>query len=325
MNYISPIVAASSSWLLIAVILSSRLNKKFQDIPNERSLHSAPTPRIGGAGLMAGLLCGWALMFNSLTWWLALPLIGLFVLSLFDDMRGLPVRQRLAGHILAVAILVEGSGLPDSQGIVIALAVLLFTVWMTNLYNFMDGSDGLAGGMALFGFTFYGIAALFAHNETLAMMNFAISAATLGFLFYNIPPARVFMGDAGSIPLGFLVSAMGLLGWQQGCWTVWFPLLVFSPFIVDASVTLIKRTLRGVKVTEAHREHYYQRAILLGWSHRKLVLVEYLLMLGSGSLALLSLNQAFPWQELLVCAGIYVALMLSLDVAWKRTKREQHA
>ena len=100
--------------------------------------------------------------------------------------------------------------------------------------------------MALFGFTFYGIAALFAHNETLAMMNFAISAATLGFLFYNIPPARVFMGDAGSIPLGFLVSAMGLLGWQQGCWTVWFPLLVFSPFIVDASVTLIKRTLRGV-------------------------------------------------------------------------------
>jgi UDP-N-acetylmuramyl pentapeptide phosphotransferase/UDP-N-acetylglucosamine-1-phosphate transferase len=133
------------------------------------------------------------------------------------------------------------------------------------------------------------------------------------------------MGDAGSIPLGFLVAAMGLLGWQQGCWTVWFPLLVFSPFIVDASVTLIKRTLRGVKVTEAHREHYYQRAILLGWSHRKLVLVEYLLMLGSGLLALLTLNQTFPWQVLLVCAGIYVALMLSLDVAWKRTKREQHA
>jgi UDP-N-acetylmuramyl pentapeptide phosphotransferase/UDP-N-acetylglucosamine-1-phosphate transferase len=274
---------------------------------------------------MAGLLSGWALMFNSLTWWLALPLIGLFVLSLFDDMRGLPVRQRLVGHILAAAILVVGSGLSNSQGIMVTLAVLLSTVWMTNLYNFMDGSDGLAGGMALFGFTFYGIAALFAHNETLALMNFAISAATSGFLYYNFPPARVFMGDAGSIPLGFLVAAMGLWGWQQGCWTVWFPLLAFSPFIVDASVTLIKRTLRGVKVTEAHREHYYQRAILLGWSHRKLVLAEYLLMLGSGSLALLTLNQAFPWQVLLVCAGIYVALMLSLDVAWKRTKREQHA
>jgi UDP-N-acetylmuramyl pentapeptide phosphotransferase/UDP-N-acetylglucosamine-1-phosphate transferase len=325
MNYISPIVAALCSLSLIAVILSSRLNKKFQDIPNERSLHSMPTPRIGGAGLMAGLLSGWALMFNSLIWWLALPLIGLFVLSLFDDMRGLPVRQRLVGHILAAAILVAGSGLLNSQGIVVALAVLLFTVWMTNLYNFMDGSDGLAGGMALFGFTFYGIAALFAHNETLAMMNFAISAATSGFLYYNFPPARVFLGDAGSIPLGFLVAAMGLWGWQLGCWTVWFPLLVFSPFVADASVTLIKRTLRGVKVTEAHREHYYQRAILLGWSHRKLVLVEYLLMLVSGSLALLTLNQEFPWQVLLVCAGIYAALMLSLDVAWKRTKREQHA
>jgi UDP-GlcNAc:undecaprenyl-phosphate/decaprenyl-phosphate GlcNAc-1-phosphate transferase len=221
--------------------------------------------------------------------------------------------------------MVVGAGLFISHGIMVALAMLLLTVWMTNLYNFMDGSDGLAGGMTLFGFTFYGIAALLVHNETLAMMNFAVGAATLGFLYYNFPPARVFMGDAGSIPLGFLVAAMGLWGWQQGCWSAWFPLLVFSPFIADASVTLLKRTLRGVKITEAHREHYYQRAILLGWSHRKLALVEYLLMLGSGSLALLGLNQKFPWQAILVCAGIYGVLMLSLDMAWKKIKREQHA
>jgi UDP-N-acetylmuramyl pentapeptide phosphotransferase/UDP-N-acetylglucosamine-1-phosphate transferase len=133
------------------------------------------------------------------------------------------------------------------------------------------------------------------------------------------------MGDAGSIPLGFLAAAMGLWGWQQGLWAAWFPLLVFSPFIVDASVTLTKRTLRGVKITEAHREHYYQRAILLGWSHRKLAVVEYLLMLGSGSMALLTMNQAFPWEALLVCTGIYGALMLSLDSAWRRLKRDQHA
>ena len=325
MSYIILISAALCSLSLIAVILASRHNKKFQDIPNERSLHSAPIPRIGGVGLMAGLLAGWGIMFSSLTWWLVLPMIGLFILSLFDDMHGLPVRQRLLGHILAAAIVVGGAGLFSSHGIVVALVVLLLTVWMTNLYNFMDGSDGLAGGMALFGFTFYGIAALLAHNETLAMMNFAISAAASGFLYYNFPPARIFMGDAGSIPLGFLVAAMGLWGWQQGCWTLWFPLLAFSPFIADASVTLVKRTLRGMKITEAHREHYYQRAILLGWSHRKLVLAEYLLMLGSGLLALLTLNQAFPWQVLLVFAGIYGALMLSLDVAWKRIKREQHA
>ena len=325
MSYLPPIVAVLCSMSLIAVILVSRLNRKFQDIPNERSLHTAPIPRIGGVGLITGLLAGWTLMFTSLTWWLVLPVIGLFIVSLLDDMRGLPVRQRLLGHFFAAVILVGGSGMFSSHGIAVALAVLLLTVWMTNLYNFMDGSDGLAGGMALFGFTFFGIAALLAHNETQAMMNFAISSATLGFLYYNFPPARVFLGDAGSIPLGFLVAAMGLWGWQQGCWTAWFPLLVFSPFIADASVTLIKRTLRGVKITEAHREHYYQRVILLGWSHRKLALFEYLLMLASGSLALLTLNQKFPWQAILGYAGIYGVLMLSLDMTWKKNKREQHA
>jgi UDP-N-acetylmuramyl pentapeptide phosphotransferase/UDP-N-acetylglucosamine-1-phosphate transferase len=325
MSYFSPIVAALITILVITFILSGRFRNKIQDIPNERSLHLAPTPRIGGVGLIAGVLTGWALIYSALLWWLLLPLLGLFIISLLDDVYNLPVRQRFSAHFIAAAILVGGSGLFAEQGIAVALVVLVFTVWMTNLYNFMDGSNGLAGGMALFGFTAYAIAAFIAHNDTLMMLSFTISAAAFSFLLYNFHPARVFMGDAGSIPLGFLAAAMGLWGWQQGCWNAWFPLLVFSPFIADASVTLIKRTLRGVKITEAHREHYYQRAILLGWSHRKLALLEYLLMLGSGLLALLTLEQLFPWQVLLVCAGIYAVLMLSLEVAWKKFKREHHA
>ncbi len=133
------------------------------------------------------------------------------------------------------------------------------------------------------------------------------------------------MGDAGSIPLGYLAAAMGLWGWQQGCWSASFPLLVFSPFIVDASVTLAKRTMRGARIAEAHREHYYQRAIQMGWSHRNVALVEYALMLGSGVSALLVLDSSLPWQALLAWAGIYAALMVSLDIAWKRFERRQHA
>jgi len=241
----------------------------------------------------------------------------LFIVSLLDDMHNMPVKQRLLVHFLAAALLVVGSGLLTREGIVVAVAMLLFTVWMTNLYNFMDGSDGLAGGMALFGFGMYGIAALLGDNDTFAMLNFSVAAAALGFLYYNFPPAKVFMGDAGSIPLGFIAAAMGLWGWQLGCWGVWFPLLVFSPFIVDASVTLVKRTLRGVKITEAHREHYYQRAIQMGWRHRQVALVEYILMLGVGASALWSLQQALPWQVFLVWSGIYGSLMLVLDVRWK--------
>lgn len=325
MSHYSPIVAALVTMLLTIIILISKFGKEIQDIPNERSLHDTPVPRIGGVPMMAGIFSGWALMLTSLMWWLVLPLIGLFMISLRDDMQGLSVRKRLSAQLAAAAIMVVGSGLLTQQGIVVALVVLLLTVWMTNLYNFMDGSDGLAGGMALFGFTMYGIAALMSQNDVFAMMNFTIGAAALGFLYNNFHPAKVFMGDAGSIPLGFIAASMGLWGWQQGCWAAWFPLLVFSPFIVDASVTLVKRTLRGVKITEAHREHYYQRLIQMGWGHRNVALTEYALMLGVGISALAVLREVFPLLTLLAWAGVYIMLMLVLDIAWKRFERERHA
>ncbi|BCK88826.1 putative undecaprenyl-phosphate N-acetylglucosaminyl 1-phosphate transferase [Sideroxyarcus emersonii] len=318
MSHYSPIVAALVTMLLTTLILISKFGKDIPDIPNERSLHDAPVPRIGGVAIMAGLLAGWALMLTSLKWWIVLPMIGLFIISLLDDMHSLPVKKRLMAQLAAAAILVLGSGLFAQQGLAIALFVLLLTVWMTNLYNFMDGADGLSGGMALFGFSFYGVAALMNGDDTFAMMNFTIGAAALGFLYNNFHPAKVFMGDAGSIPLGFLAAGMGLWGWQQGYWLGWFPLVAFMPFVLDASVTLVKRTMRGAKVTEAHREHYYQRLIQMGWSHSKLALVEYMLMLAAGLGGLVCIKQALPWYLLLVWAGIYLILMLIIDSKWKK-------
>lgn len=325
MSHYSPVVAALVTMLLTIIILISKFGKEIQDIPNERSLHETPVPRIGGVALMAGLLTGWMLMLTSLKWWIVLPLIGLFIVSLLDDMHNLPVRKRLLAHVAAAAILVAGSGLITQQGLLIAVIVLLFAVWMTNLYNFMDGSDGLAGGMALIGFSIYGIASLISQDDTQAMLNFTIGAAALGFLYNNFHPAKIFLGDAGSIPLGFLAAGMGFLGWQQGYWAAWFPILVFSPFIVDASITLVKRTLRGAKVTEAHREHYYQRLIQMGWSHRSVALVEYVLMLGAGASALFVLQEGFPWILLLVWSGIYTVLMMVIDIAWRKSNQSQHA
>jgi len=318
MSHLAPIISVLVALLSLAVILSSRFGNKIQDIPNERSLHSKPIPRIGGVGLMAGVLAGWLLMVDALAWWLILPLFILFSVSLLDDMRGLLVRQRLSAQLLVSAILLGGSGFFAQQGMVVAGGLLLATVWMTNLYNFMDGSNGLAGGMALFGFAAYGVAALFAHNEALAVLNFCISAAALGFLFYNFHPARVFMGDAGSIPLGFLAAAMGLWGWQQGCWPAWFPLLVFSPFIVDATVTLIKRTLNGERVWQAHRSHYYQRLVQMGWGHRKTALWGYAMMMSAGVSAVCLLEQPSMIQYMGLAGWmlVYLMVLLNIDRMW---------
>ncbi|MDE2118657.1 MAG: glycosyltransferase family 4 protein [Betaproteobacteria bacterium] len=325
MTHYAPLIAALVTMLLTAILLYSKVGREIQDVPNERSLHDAPVPRIGGVGLMAGVLSAWALMLVSLAWWVVLPLLALFAVSLLDDMRGLPVRLRLSAHVVAAVILVFGSGIV-AQSAMLALIAVLGVVWMTNLYNFMDGSDGLAGGMTLFGFTMYGFAALMHGDEIQAMLNFSIGGAALGFLYYNFYPARVFMGDAGSIPLGFLAAAMGLWGWQQGHWPAWFPLLVFFPFVADATVTLAKRTVRGAKITEAHREHYYQRLVQMGWGHRNVALLEYALMFAAGVSAIWGIRQPteWSWYLFLLWGGIYALLMLVLDNRWQAFQRGRH-
>ena len=325
MTHYAPMIAALVTLLVTIILLASKIGKQIQDVPNERSLHVAPIPRIGGIGMMAGILTAWALMLMSLAWWVVLPLLALIIVSLLDDKRGLPVRQRLLVHVIAAAVLVVGSGMA-TQNILLALLLLPCVVWMTNLYNFMDGSDGLAGGMAFFGFTMYGLAALMHEADTMAMLNFSIAAAALGFLYYNLHPAQVFMGDAGSIPLGFLAAAMGLWGWEQGHWPGWFPVLVFSPFVADATVTLLKRTVRGAKITEAHREHYYQRLVQIGWGHRNVALFSFVLMFASGVSAIWGMRHSteWPWFLFLIWAGIYALLMLVLDSRWKVFQRMQH-
>lgn len=316
MSYYTPIVAAAVTFLLTHILLLSRAANKIQDIPNERSLHTVPVPRIGGVALIIGMLSGWMLMFSSLAWWIVLPLLMLFLLSLLDDMHSLPVRYRLLVHVGAAWLLVLGSGL-FAQSVLSGVLVLFAVVWMINLYNFMDGSDGLAGGMALFGFGIYGIASVLGNNMPFALLNFSVSAAALSFLCFNFHPARIFMGDAGSIPLGFLAASMGVWGWQINLWPAWFPLLVFSPFVLDATVTLFKRGLRREKVWQAHREHYYQRIVQLGFGHRNTAILEYALMACAGFSALIALQYpGVTFIILLAWCVVYFLLMMLLDYLW---------
>lgn len=285
------------------------------DQPNYRSLHARPIPRTGGLALMAGMLIGWLLVRGAVAGLLMPALLFLMAVSFLDDLRGLSAMWRFLAHFLAAGAFVwlyDKGGL----GMVGMVAAIPAMVWMTNLYNFMDGSDGLAGGMTLFGFGFYGLAAWLHGDVQFAWLNGSVAAAALAFLCFNFHPARIFLGDAGSIPLGFLAAAFGFVGWHQGDWPLWFPLLVFSPFIVDASVTLLKRLLRGEKVWQAHREHYYQRLVQMGWGHRRTACAEYALMLAAGGSAVWALGQGQPLPPVFAWTLAYALAMLIIDRRW---------
>ncbi|MGH8641844.1 MAG: MraY family glycosyltransferase [Burkholderiales bacterium] len=318
----APLTAFAAALFAVGWLAKGRLSSRVLDHPNPRSLHEAPIPRTGGLGLHAGAALAIGIIRPSLPAALWVALAVLLLVSFLEDLRGVPAFARLVLHV-AVSSLFAAAVLAGEGAMAIGAAALA-TAWMANLYNFMDGSDGLAGGMAVFGFSFYGVAAWLAGSTEFALVNLSIAAAAGAFLVFNFHPARIFMGDAGSVPLGFLAAALGLIGWRQQDWTWWFPLLVFSPFIVDASVTLARRLLRREKVWQAHRDHYYQRLVRLGWGHGRTALAEYAVMFAFGiaALAAMALSAERQLALLAAVAASYLAIIVLVERAWARKAGE---
>ncbi|KAB0659442.1 MraY family glycosyltransferase [Burkholderia diffusa] len=289
------------------------------DVPNDRSLHTLPTPRAGAWGVVPVAGVGiW--MADSEFHWIVALVAFLAIVSLVDDRRGLPARVRFSAHVAAVAVLL--SLYPSVQPWWVFLVIAFVLVWLINLYNFMDGADGLAGGMTLFGFSAYAAGAVIsAHpSPSLAIAAATVAGASLGFLIFNFHPARIFLGDAGSISLGFLAGAMGYWGWIRGVWPLWFPPLIFSPFIADASATLFKRLLRGEKFWQAHREHYYQRMVRSGLGHALTAVSWYFVMAIGAGVALWGLDRSplIQWIVVAVWACILICVGGAIDVRWQR-------
>ena len=163
--------------------------------------------------------------------------------------------------------------------------------------------------------------------SALAAVCAGVAAAAAGFLCFNFHPARIFMGDVGSVPLGFTAGALGLVGWRSGAWPLWFPLLVFAPFILDATVTLLRRALRGEKVWQAHRSHYYQRMVQMGLGHRGTALRAYGLMAGCGAAALAGLRMGFSLQCAIItmCITAHLIVGYRIDRAWRRHRAGEPA
>lgn len=319
--------------------------------PNERTLHSMPTPQTGGLAVIGSVVISLILAASVLaitqpskavlpkgmasgSVWIVVSMLLIFFVSFIDDCIGLPAMLRLGVQALSALIIVGGVGLtlssipiPGGPNILLGIAAIpvsvLILLWMANLYNFMDGMDGFAGGMTFFGFGFLAYFGWQAHFPVMLIIAVFVAMAALGFLTHNFPPARIFMGDAGSITVGFLAGTLMILGVRDGIFEIWVPIMIFSPFILDATVTLIRRALRRKKIWEAHREHYYQRLVLSGWSHRRTVLAEYGVMVLCGGLAVLYHHSTDRWK--LVILGVWVGVFLMLGRLVHQLERQRTA
>lgn len=304
----------------IALRLLGRAGLPF-DRPNARSLHRDIVPRGGGLAIWIGW-CAGIVWFPDAHLWLW-PLAAVVIVSFFDDRRGIPAPLRLFVQLAAaVAWVWLAAPAPDP---IVAAAMIVGIVWVANLYNFMDGSDGLAGTMTVVGFGAYALAAFWAGSDRASIL-FALAAATIPFLLANWPPARIFLGDAGSVPLGFLAAVFGIEGWRQGWWPAWFPLLVFLPFIADASATLLRRLLSGEPVWQAHRDHCYQRLVQLGLGHAGTLGLYAALMIGAAVSALAGLARApqAGWYLLIVWGAVLVLLFGTVSHQWRSRIRGLH-
>lgn len=297
--------------------------------PSARSLHQRPVPRVGGLAIWAGFLPAALLappvMPDGSAIWLGASL-AVAAISLADDWRGVAPAPRLAVQIIAaaavaVAMLRPGVGAVAAPSWLLDVAAAtLVIVWSANLFNFMDGSDGLAAVMTITGFGAYAGAASIVAAPAQTYVALAVAAAA--FLAVNAPPARAFMGDVGAVPLGFMAAVFGIAGWRAGTWPGWFPLLVFLPFVADATLTLMRRLWRGERVWQAHKTHYYQRLHQLGAGHRGTLLAYGTAMAAVAvtALAILVLSADLGWWALGTWSIVVAALFLRIDYHWNRQR-----
>jgi UDP-N-acetylmuramyl pentapeptide phosphotransferase/UDP-N-acetylglucosamine-1-phosphate transferase len=313
--------------LIFAAVLSADTAARFAmrhgmvDIPGDRQSHTTPTPTGGGIGIIAALLVT-SLVFIAdglvpVGWSLAV-LPGMVLLSLvgwLDDRKPLPTLFRLIIQLAVsfglLAFLVFKGQLDHWP---LTLLGGLVIVWIMNFYNFMDGSHGMAGFQGLFCGALLGAIFTLQGQAQLALPAFLLAGCCLGFLPMNFPSPRVFMGDAGSVPLGFVIAGLLVLGLVQNVLSLPVSMLVLSVFLVDSSLTLLNRVIRREQWYTAHKQHMYQRLIAQGWPHsRVLVLYQAINITLVAPVSILALMYPeYAWQltaitYLLLISGWYSA------------------
>ena len=317
---------AFASYVFTRAAIAVAVSRGMFDQPGARRSHRVATPTGGGLGLVAAWLLG-VLGFVGpgnlhQAWaWGVLP--GVAVLAWIgwrDDRRGVSAAARLAVQ-LAVSLVTVGllSREVPGMGVVLGMVTLGWLVWSMNLFNFMDGSDGMAGLQAAFAATAYALLFAMAGDALLSLVAGLLAAASLGFLPWNFPRPRVFMGDAGSVAVGFVLAALAAQGAVGGRFEAGVALLPMAVFLVDATLTLASRVLAGERWYTAHKQHVYQRLIAQGWPHRRVAYTYQGVNLALVTPAIL-LALMYPEQTWLFTGTCFLLLLSGWFVASRKLR-----
>ena len=340
-------VSAAVCWLQGIAVNRLLLRWQIFDSPNPRSSHTRPTVRGGGIAIITTLavVSLWLICRSEFQPLLVILLstLALAVVSFIDDLKSVGVAIRLGCHFLAAAVVLMTLGIPGitlgfspDTGLPVPAVVggvlgCLWIVGYTNAFNFMDGIDGIAGGQALVtGLGMALLTALSLGEFSLApvLLSFAIAGAALGFLPYNFPRARMFMGDVGSAPLGFLLGFLVIwLAKSAGFWLLIPLALLHANFVLDTAITLLRRVARGEQWHMAHREHFYQRLVRAGKSHAFVTGWELGLQSLVLGLMLLYLQASVPVRMglIVVVVLIWLTFFAFCEISFRRYNGRQPA
>jgi UDP-N-acetylmuramyl pentapeptide phosphotransferase/UDP-N-acetylglucosamine-1-phosphate transferase len=292
---------AAVSWVLTFPAIRILAGMRALDVPNNRSSHVAPVPRGGGIVIVlifASVLIYFGFLFDKRILLLALGVVLVAVVSFIDDLISLSAWARLLAHFIAAfcALYWVSKQGPAPFGIPSLLAAVFAVVWIVsyiNIFNFMDGINGLAVGQLIISSA--GIAAV-AHCEGLpwshpaVILSIVLGGSALGFLPHNFPVARVFLGDVGSATFGLILASLTLWVCYAAGWSLLLPLMTLHiNFILDAAITLVRRFLRGERIQDAHNEHFYQRLVRSGRPHYFVTSCEMLIQCAIVGLLILTL------------------------------------
>lgn len=300
------------SYLSTQALLRVRVTKGFVDVPNERSSHEAPKPRTGGVAIVLSFYAVLIYLFIAVPQTRSfLPFAFasgiLFLTGVIDDWRGLGVRLRFGMQLVAVLAVVS-SGLVLDHVYIPAVGVVhfgwfsipltcLFVLVCINFYNFIDGIDGLAAGSAFIATGFLALIAMLLGHGFLGLVFLAVAGSAVGFLQFNFPPSRLFMGDSGSTFLGFFFACAAITGNRLNPeLPVFIPILILSSLFLDAGLTLFNRLMKKENIFKAHHTHYYQRLLSLGLNHKQVTLLEYglVILLGVSAVMYFKAGAYFP-------------------------------